>query len=282
MAAWDAARLGSSVLLTGFQENLLNYQDKRPLEVDYFLKEAQRGVLDILLEAFPDYPVLIQGHEIPPSYNPLGPRWYLVTLDGIRNFAKLDPFFSISLSLVGPSETGELKPLLGVVQAPVLMEMFFASIGDGAFHVRQTPGKGLTEGSIFVSGEKKLANSFVRTGLSSDFRPEDKIKVGFPNNSSARALKASVLKEVGSFGEEGSVSLNLAYVASGKLEGYFDLNLGPFELLAGNLILSEAGGTLTDFQGKEYQWGTRADICASNFLVHPFLLEVLQKYPGRN
>ena len=147
--------------------------------------------------------------------------------------------------------------------------MFWATRGGGAFHVQQVPGIGLTEGPIFVSDAGKPRGAVVKTALPGK---------GLMDDGEERSFDASIRhmqEEVGALGCEASASLNMAYVAAGRAEGYFESNLNPLSAAAGYLVVSEAGGKVSDYQGKPFGLTEPQDILASNRLLHDKFVEIL-------
>ncbi|RMG22481.1 MAG: inositol monophosphatase [Bacteroidetes bacterium] len=188
-----------------------------------------------------------------------GFTWIIDPLDGTTNFTHGVPHFSISVAL---SEGDEVK--LGYVYHVMLDEMYMAARGAGAF---------LNGRPIRASGLEKLKTSLVVTG--------------FPYHRKAwldlhlRILGDLVDRSQG-VRRLGSAALDLAYVACGRLEGYFEFGLSPWDLAAGALLVQEAGGTVSDFEGGDnYLFGKQ--ILATNGHIHVELLELIQKriLPGQ-
>jgi myo-inositol-1(or 4)-monophosphatase len=160
-----------------------------------------------------------------------GLRWFLDPLDGTVNFVHGIPMFSVSLALYrGP------EPLFGVVHAPRLGETFVAARGAGCW-LLETPGG---PSRLSVSATSELSESILATG--------------FPYRRGE--LANSNLENFGRFFNDvrglrrlGSAALDLAYVAAGRLDGFWELHLSPFDVAAGALLVREAGGVVEDFRG---------------------------------
>lgn len=180
--------------------------------------------------------------------------WIIDPIDGTSNFTHGIPHFSISLALQYQGKT-----LLGYVYEPVNGNMFRAKKGGGAF---------LNDKPISVCENSQLNVSLV--GL------------GFPYGNGAwqknyLALVEAVMKHAQGVRRMGSAALDLAYVASGRLGAFFEFDLKPWDVAAGTLIVQEAGGIVTDFNGKEnYIFGRQ--VIATNGKVHEQLLRVIQEY----
>jgi myo-inositol-1(or 4)-monophosphatase len=267
IAGWDAARVGAAKLLEGYEASLVNRYNGPPVPENGYEVKACLSIRKVIGDAFPDHPILTKGSESPSEEERKGPFWYVDSLDGAFNYMRNNPFFSLSISFIGPDETGFIRPLIGVIMAPVLMEMFWATYGGGAFHVQQVPGIGLTEGPIYVSDAGKPQGAVVKTSLPRESRPEEE--------RSFKNRLRQMQEEVGALSREASASLNMAYVAAGRAEGYFESNLNPLAAAAGYLVVSEAGGRVSDYNGRPFQLEEPQDILVSNRLLHDKFVEIL-------
>jgi myo-inositol-1(or 4)-monophosphatase len=175
--------------------------------------------------------------------------WYVDPLDGTTNFAHSYPCFAVS---IGVLEDG--KPLAGVVFNPVSNELFTAARGEGAF---------LNEKRIRVSSIEKLTYSLVATG--------------FPTHHRKRSANMDYYWEftLRSHGvrRDGSAALDLCSVACGRFDAFWEFNLHSWDTAAGMLIVQEAGGTVSDLDGKPYRPGG-PHMLASNGLIHGEMLQV--------
>ena len=178
-------------------------------------------------------------------------RWIIDPLDGTTNFAHGYPRFCVS---IGVQREGEAT--VGVVYDPLMDELYTAIRGGGA-HRNGTP--------ISVSPEPELSRSLVATGFAYDRREseEDNVVEFTKFLNAARAIR-----------RDGSAALDLCYVASGRLEGYWELKLSPWDVAAGCLIVEEAGGRTSDTRGGDEHW-TGRHLIASNGRIHDAMLEVL-------
>jgi len=174
-------------------------------------------------------------------------------LDGTTNFAHGFFVFSISIGLV---EEGKI--IAGVVHAPALNETYTALYGQGAM---------LNKKHIHVSTTAKLSESLLSTGFPYD------IKTARFNNLeqfSAFAKAAQGVRRVG------SASLDLCFTAAGRFDGFWEFGLKPWDMAAGALIVSEAGGLATDTAGVPLDLNS-GRILATNGLIHNEMIEIIQK-----
>lgn len=178
--------------------------------------------------------------------------WIVDPIDGTTNFVHGFPFYAVSIAL---AHKGEI--IVGVIYNPSNDEMFVAEKGKGAY-VR---GRLMT-----VSAEKKLQDSLVGSG----FLPHHDVLE--QNLSTMRKLA----KEVRSIRTTGSAALHLAYVAAGRLSGFCEYGLSPWDVAAGALIVQEAGGCVTDHIGSPYQLSTR-NVVATNGHIHDELITLLNE-----
>lgn len=194
-------------------------------------------------------------------------RWYVDPLDGTTNFAHGFPQFCVSMGLehrpssIAPSEDGVL--VAGVVYDPLRDELFTASRGSGA----QLNGK-----PIHASRISALAESLLSTGFPSRKRHSS------PN---IHFYQEFTLRSHG-VRRAGSAALDLAYIACGRLDAFWEFNLNPWDTAAGILLVEEAGGRVTDFAGQHYRLDSR-EVLASNGLIHDELIALFRDmFAGRN
>jgi myo-inositol-1(or 4)-monophosphatase len=194
-------------------------------------------------------------------------RWYVDPLDGTTNFAHGFPHFCVSLGLeqrpagTKPEEDGTL--VAAVLYDPLLNELFTAERGRGA----RLNGK-----AIHVSPAPELAESLVATGFPTHKRHA---------NPNVHFYQEFTLRSHG-VRRAGSAALDLAYVACGRFEGFWEFNLNPWDTAAGMLLVEEAGGRVTDFEDRPYRLDSR-EVLASNGLIHTELVNLFQDmFAGRN
>jgi myo-inositol-1(or 4)-monophosphatase len=213
---------------------------------------SQRTIQAYLLQRFPDHAFL--GEEEGPQARPgadAPPTWIVDPIDGTTNYVHDFPFYCISIGLeVG----GELTA--GVVYDPRHQEMFAAATGQGAW---------LNEQRLQVSAVSRLEEALLATGFPPDLRGNEKTLEWWRQLS----LRTQSLRRTG------STALNLAYVAAGRLDGYWAFDNHVWDVAAAAVILTEAGGQITNVDGSPFNPYT-GDALASNGALHPALVEVFR------
>ena len=218
--------------------------------------ESEKLVRRRLAESFPDH--AIHGEELGRS----GPDdsehvWIVDPLDGTTNFVHSHPMFTVSMGLMR-----EGQPYLGVVHAPVLGETFTAVRGEGAK---------LNGQPIRVSGGRELGSAMLATGF-----PYKRAEI--PDNNVDNF--AHMVVRVRGIRRGGAASLDLAYVACGRFDAYWELHLSAWDVAAGACIVREAGGRVTDFaEGEDWLFG--GNILASNVHLHAPLRAELEAVAAR-
>ena len=249
-----AARAGGAVLmarLRGDGDLQIAYKDGRANLVTVADRESQRAVTDVIRAAFPDHSVV--GEEGTTGNPGTEHVWYVDPLDGTTNFAHGLPFFCVSVALRSRGQT-----VAGAVYDPARDEMFAASLGGGAT-VSGLP--------LRVSGIARLDRALVVAQAQSVDEGEIRAYT---------ALVRRLMQAAGGVRSLGSPALTLCAIAAGRLEAYCEYAMDAWDIAAGQLILHEAGGTLTTFSGAAHTTAERADVAASNGRVHPELLAVLK------
>jgi myo-inositol-1(or 4)-monophosphatase len=178
-------------------------------------------------------------------------RWVVDPLDGTTNYAHGYPRFCVS---IGVERDGEA--VAGVVYDPLLDELFRAVRGGGAF---------CNDRPLRVSGQPALERALLATGFAYDRRESAQDNV--------REFRA-FLKAAGEVRRDGSAALDLCYVAAGRLDGYWEFKLSPWDVAAGGLIVEEAGGRCSDLSGDADYRSGRA-VVASNGAIHEAVLALL-------
>ncbi len=234
---------------------LLPYFDRR-VRVEYkgdvdLVTEADRAserlIVERLRARFGDHAIVAEeGGERPggSAY-----CWYVDPLDGTTNFAHGFPVWCISIGL---ERSGEM--IAGVVYDPVRNELFTAEKGAGAF---------LNNRAIRVSAIGGLAESLLATGFPSHRRHRNP-NIHFYHQMNMRSHGVR---------RAGAAALDLCYVACGRVDGYWEFNLNPWDMAAGMVLVKEAGGRVTDVRGGAH-WVSSDSILASNGLVHAELLQI--------
>jgi myo-inositol-1(or 4)-monophosphatase len=178
-------------------------------------------------------------------------RWLIDPLDGTTNFAHSFPFFAVS---VGVEVAGTLAA--GAIHVPMLDEIFAAARGSGAT---------LNGRPIAVSRVDRLNDAFLATGFPYDIRVNPVNNLDHFGRFSTRALALR---------RPGAAAIDLAYVACGRFDGFWELRLAPWDVAAGSVLLLEAGGQLTAVDGSPHRLDS-GGVCASNGLIHAEMLAVL-------
>lgn len=198
---------------------------------------------------FPDHDIL--GEEFTSTKRGSDFRWIIDPLDGTNNYAHGYPVFCVSIALHRQD-----KIVLGVIYNPVLDEMFVAEEGKGAL---------LNGRQIHVSSTVGLAESLLATGFPYDIRQDSQNALNYFN---------TMIRKARGIRRAGSAALDLAYVAAGRFDGFWELKLCPWDTAAGWLMVEEAGGIVTDLRGKEYYLDSPI-ILASNGKIHEEMIEAL-------
>jgi len=251
-AAVEAAKQAGALLIryakTGFR-----IEHKNPIDlVTDADRAAERCILEHIRKRFPSHRILSE-EEGATALTPSRYQWIVDPLDGTTNFAHGFPFYSVS---IGVERDG--AGLIGVVFDPTRNELFTAQAGAGAR---------LNGTSIAVSRIDHLDRALLVTGFSYDIRET-------PNNNldhfARFALKTQGLRRTG------SAALDLCYVASGRFDGFWEVRLSPWDMAAGIVILSEAGGIVTDLAGGSHSIYGK-ELVASNGLIHPAMVRLLRQ-----
>ncbi|MFY9270870.1 MAG: inositol monophosphatase family protein, partial [Candidatus Manganitrophaceae bacterium] len=197
----------------------------------------------------PDHQILAEEGHDRTGASPY--RWVIDPLDGTTNYTHHFPFFCVS---IGVEIKGKVH--LGVVFDPVRNELFFAEKGKGAF---------LNGRPIRVSAVRALRESLLVTGFVREVQTDPVNFDPFINFT----MRVQGVRRTG------SAALDLCYVACGRFDGFWELKLHPWDTAAGSIILTEAGGRLTDFSGKGYSIYDK-EMLASNGKLHRQMIDVLQ------
>ena len=215
-------------------------------------KRTEKILVEELQKAHPDYGIITEetGHI---NKSNTKNRWIIDPIDGTMNFLNGIPQFAIS---IGYEEDGEIK--CGVIFNPILNEMFCAEKGNGAY---------LNNSRIRVSNKKKIKDALLVTG-----GPKGGSKI--KEKIFSEYIKIS--KQVSNVRKFGSASLDLAYVACGRFDGYWQRELNFWDIAAGTIILKEAGGFIDFFEDDE-NLPLKKNILATNSNIHQELKELLNK-----
>jgi myo-inositol-1(or 4)-monophosphatase len=217
-------------------------------------KASERLIAEAITSKFPDHGY--QGEE-GADINPDSPyRWIVDPLDGTTNFVHGVPVFGVSIGLL---HQGTI--VLGVIHDPTQRETFTAVKGRGAR---------LNGRRMRVSPVRRLEDSLLSTGFNENFRTDP---TRYLEWFTAFQHRTHAVRRMG------STALSLAYVAAGRQDGFYEKDLGPWDIAAGLLLVEEAGGRVSDFQGREVKQLEDGKIVASNGHLHRAMLRVIAR-PG--
>jgi len=248
--ALQAALDGGRVLMQKFG-GALNIVHKGAVDlVTEADRRAEEAIVAILRGTFPCHDILAEEKDWGRRDSPY--RWIIDPLDGTTNFAHGFPWFAVSIALEADGEV-----VLGVVHNPFHRETFIAEKGKGAF---------LNDVELKVSSTGDLGESLLATGFPYDRKdsPVNNYDHFVHFQQAAQACR-----------RPGAASLDLAYVAAGRLDGYWEMKLKPWDMAAGKLLVAEAGGTVSDFDGEALNIYGR-ECLASNGRIHQAMIDVLQ------
>ncbi len=248
-----AARKAARGLIRDFGE-VENLQVSRKGPADYVSeadRRAERTLRAELHKARPSFGFLMEETGQSPGQDP-DRRWVVDPLDGTTNFLHGIPHFAISIGL---EESGEMTA--GVVYEPLRDEMFWAEKGVGCY---------LNRRRLRVSSRRDLADALLATGL--PFR-------GRPGKDAFLATVEIAVDRTAGVRRFGSASLDLAYVAAGRYDGFWEFGLSPWDVAAGIVLVREAGGFSTDIDGTDKMvYGS--SIVAANDRLHAPVLDMLR------
>jgi myo-inositol-1(or 4)-monophosphatase len=253
------AREAGALLLQHFQRGIkIEYKGDADL-VTAADRASETLIRERVRQQFPAHDVMGEEQGLNDSGSEY--RWYVDPLDGTTNFAHGYPVFGVSMAIERRRE-GSATRIAGVVYDPTRNELFSAELGKGA----QLDGK-----AICVSKASQLKECLVATGFPSHKRHKNP-NIHFYHQITLRTHGVR---------RAGSAALDLCNVASGRFDGFWEFNLNPWDTAAGVLILEEAGGKVTRFDGSPFLLDSRETL-ASNGLIHDALLHEFQEiFAGR-
>lgn len=216
--------------------------------------KAEQEIIDVIHKAYPDHGFLAEESGVSGGGEYI---WIIDPLDGTTNFINGFPHFSVSIALQHKN-----RIVQGVVYDPIRNELFTASRGSGAQ---------LNNRRIRVTNRKDLEGALLGTGF--PFKQPQNLDVYldtfrelFPNTSGIRRA--------------GSAALDLAYVASGRMDGFWELGLNKWDMAAGILLIQEAGGLISDFEGGDNYFESGNVVCAGP-KVFKSMLQKIQPYSSK-
>ena len=248
-AAKNAGKIIKNRLGTISSENI-----KNKAVFDYVTnvdKESERLIIDLIQKHFPYHEILAE--ESGETGCKQANRWIIDPLDGTTNFIHGYPNSAVSIAF---EKNRDL--ILGVIYDPYREELFYAEKGKGAF---------INDKQIHVSNRSNISHCLIATGF--PFRNKDLLPEYWQ-------VLSEIFLQVSGVRRTGSAALDLAHLAYGRFDGFWELKLNPWDVAAGAVIIQEAGGTISDFERKNNHVWT-GNVIASNNLIHEFLLQKVKK-----
>jgi myo-inositol-1(or 4)-monophosphatase len=247
-----ALKEAGGILRKGFGRGGFRYKGRANL-VTATDGRAQAAILARISKAFPEHGWLAEEEA---QTRPARLMWVIDPLDGTTNFAHGNPVCCVSIALVD-----EKGPVVGGICDPFRDELFLAERGQGAT---------MNGRPIQVSRTKKLAESLLVTGFAYD---------RYKRSAFYTRFFARFMRSCHDVRRSGSAALDLAWLACGRYDGYWEFKLNPWDVAAGRLLVEEAGGRVTDFKGRPWrelpEYGART--LATNGLLHVSMLRFLPK-----
>ncbi len=246
-----AARKAAPRLRRDFNEvQHLQVSKKGPADfVSMADKRAEETLVEELRKARPDWGFLLEeGGTI--AGDPDKPRWIIDPLDGTTNFLHGVPHFAMSIAVEDPhGSQGKPEIISGLIYQPLTDESFWAEKGRGAW---------LQDQRLRVSARRNLDEALIATGIPF---------LGHGDSAQWTRIFGAVAPEVAGIRRLGSAALDLAWVAAGRFDGFWEANLQPWDVAAGLILIKEAGGFVTDYRGGDRPM-ERSEFLAANDALH--------------
>jgi myo-inositol-1(or 4)-monophosphatase len=245
--AIKAARKAGTVIQRGARDlDRLTVTSKGPKD---FVSEVDRGaeaaIVETLLEAYPDHGILAEEGTVNSKVKNPDNIWIIDPLDGTTNFLHGVPQFAISIAVEERKPGGGSEISHALVYQPLTDESFWAEKGRGAW---------LQDARLRVSARRDLSETVIGTGMP---------HCGRGDPARWAKIYAAVGREVSGVRRFGAASLDLAWVAAGRMDGFWEDDLDPWDTAAGVLLVREAGGFVTDYRGSDRSFERREYIAAS-------------------
>lgn len=246
------AKEAGEIIKSGFKQNYTIKYKSSEIDLVTSIDEAsERCIIDFIKKEFPTHGIL--SEESGNVKSGVDYMWVIDPLDGTTNFAHGLPIFSVSIALQYKGVTN-----WGVVYDIMRNSMYAAEINNGAYE---------NEEKITVSVGNKLSTGFLVTGFPYDLKED-------PDNAIEKFNKLLVKSRA--IRRLGSAAIDLCYVASGVFDGFWEINLKPWDIAAGKLLVEEAGGLVTDFNNKLINIFDK-QILATNKLIHNDMIKALNE-----
>jgi myo-inositol-1(or 4)-monophosphatase len=252
-----AARKAGGKLRRDFNE-VQHLQVSRKGPADFVSKadqHAERTLYDELLRARPDWGFVLEEAGVIEG-DPDKPRWIIDPLDGTSNFLHGIPHFAISIAVEEPMPSGKREITTALVYQPITDESFWAEKGRGAW---------LQDQRLRVSARRDMSEALIATGIPF---------MGHGDFVQWSRIFGAVAPEVAGIRRFGAASLDLAWVAAGRYDGYWESDLNIWDVAAGMLLVREAGGFVTDFRGGDRAL-ERNEFLAANDAMHSRLHKLI-------
>lgn len=254
LIAIEAALLAGEILRQGFGTHfVISSKEGRHNLVTEYDHKSEKALIDFIKQNVKDSRFLAEESGSSGEHT-RGILWVIDPLDGTVNFARQLPVFSVSIAAI---QNGHI--ICGVVYQPITHELFIAEKGKGAF---------LNGKKIHVSDVSEIQGAVLATGFPYQIAKNpfhcidhfvDILKLGIP----IRRM--------------GSAAIDLSYTAAGRFEGFFEVELGPWDVAAGKLILEEAGGKFTHWDGRPFDIYSKETVFASNGHIHDQGCKILSR-----
>ncbi len=253
-AAIEAANLGAAVLLRHWEQLGKGDADIKARNdwVSRADRESEIAIVTALQQHFSDDGIL--GEEGGRAMGSSGRTWIIDPLDGTSNYLQHFPIWSISIGLKSGNEM-----IAGVIYEPLRDLFFTGERGAGAFR------NGVR---MHVSDQRTVEGSFLATGF--PFRAQQYVSVYCD-------IFEDVISQAKGVRRAGSAAIDLAYTAAGIFDGFFEIQLAPWDVAAGSLMITEAGGVISDFSGGD-RWFERGNIVGAPPGIHPELIALIGRH----
>jgi len=228
-------------------------EKKKPRElVTETDKEIEQFIKNIIMQKYPEHQIIGEESDIVNAEN-VSHIWYIDPIDGTTNFAHNIPLFGISIGYEFEGETRD-----AAIYLPILGELYYATRGKGAFKNNKR---------IFVSKRAKLLDIVGTTGFAC-------IRTGKRDNN----LKyfSRIVPRLRSIRRMGAATLDMCYVACARFDAFWEMRLNPWDMVAGILIVKEAGGRVTDFSGGSDMIEKQEILATNGTIIHKQILELLR------
>lgn len=210
--------------------------------------EADKIIIDLISERHPDHNLLTEESNSVDNGSPY--TWVIDPLDGSSNYVNHNPFFAVSVCLAYKN-----VPITGVIFAPLLEELSVARKGHGCM---------LNGRPVEASATKEISQAYI---------------VGCPggdkNNRRFAMMSYALNDSIKDFRKMGSAAIEAYNVAAGRVDAFCTLNIFPWDIAAGAVIVEESGGRVSDFNGNDWDL-TQSDVCMSNNVLHEDVLDLVQ------